>query len=305
MKTIVIALGGNALLDPSGKQSFLKETANIDKVTRKIALLCKNPDYRIIITHGNGSQVGDEIMRNEHAKKYVPKLPLYVLNAETQAMMGTVIETSMRNSLNSLRVNRDVCVILAHVLVSYSDPAFKGPTKQVGPFYDKAELEEELSLDKFDYIRIGDKYRRVVASPRPRSILEVDTINAASKNVVITCGGGGVPVIIKRTDIVGVNAVIDKDLSSQLLANSVGADTLVILTNADCLYNDYKKMKGPIKEIRAAQLKRMVGKLEEGTIRPKAEACVKFIENGGKEAYIGNVFKLDSILDRKSGTKVI
>jgi carbamate kinase len=303
-RSIVIALGGNALLSPSGRQSFSKENRNIDNVSRSIAKLSKK-GCKIAITHGNGSQVGDEVMRNEHAKQYVPRLPLYILNSETQAAIGTVIETSLRNSFSRLQLKRDVCVNLAHVLVSSKDPAFQKPTKQVGPFYTRAELKKELGIDRFTYIRSGPKYRRVVPSPRPLKILELDAIRKnMDKSIVITCGGGGVPVVRKNNILFGIDAVIDKDLTSQLLATSIGADTLLILTNVDYVYDNYVKRKGELKEIRAKELKERLGYLEEGTIRPKIEACIRFIENGGKEAYIGDVFKLGSILERKSGTLI-
>ena len=236
------------MLNPSGRQSFAKENRNIDKVSRSIAKLCKNSNYRIIITHGNGSQVGDQLLRNEHAKRYVPRLPLYILNAETQALIGTVIETSLRNKLALLGIKRDVCVILAHVFVDKGDSAFRKPTKQVGPFYSKKELDNELKLDRFNYIKSGSRYRRVVASPKPKEILEVETIKAEFTNkIIVTCGGGGIPTIKNGKELAGINAVIDKDLTSQLLANSVGAETMIILTNAEYIYADYEKKKGRIK----------------------------------------------------------
>lgn len=301
MKSIVIALGGNALLNPSGKQSFVKENHNMDRVAASIARLSNTWRFSILVTHGNGSQVGDEIMRNEHAKKYVPKLPLYALNAETQAVIGSVIATSLRNK----GIKQEVSVVLAHVLVNRGDPAFKHPTKQVGPFYSGQELQAELKLEKFAYINSHSKYRQVVASPRPVQIVEFETIRKLAKtDVVITCGGGGIPVIRGREGLEGIDAVIDKDLTSQLLANSVGADTLVILTNSKFVYRDYAKKRGPIKSIRASVLKKTLSGFEEGTMRPKIDACVRFIENGGKEAYIGNVFELEKILAGKSGTKI-
>lgn len=305
MKSIVIALGGNALLSPSGKQSFAKENRSIEKISKEIAKVCKNNNYKIVITHGNGSQVGDELMRNEHAKRYVPKLPLYMLNAETQALMGTVIETSLQNNLKLINVDKGICVILAHVLVDEKDIAFKRPSKQIGPFYTKKELEQELKLDKFAYIKSGSRYRMVVASPKPKKVIELGSIIAESdKNIVITCGGGGVPMIKRGKRLVGIDAVIDKDLTAQLLANSIGADTLVILTNADFVYKNYKKRSGKIKEIDAKELKKTLNSFEEGTIKPKVEACISFIEKGGKEAYIGNVYKLDQMLSGKSGTRI-
>jgi carbamate kinase len=305
MKIIVVALGGNALLDPSSKQSFAKENRYIDLISKDVVALCKDRKCKMIITHGNGSQVGEEVMRNEHASLFVPKLPLYVINAETQALLGTVIETSLRNSLNKLNLDIDVCVILAHVVVDTKDHAFKKPTKQIGPFYSQIELSKELSLNKFNYIKSGSKYRKVVASPKPKIILELGAIKKQiDSSIVITCGGGGVPVVKKNKKLLEVDAVIDKDLTSQLLANSIKADTLVILTNADYLYSNYSKKIGRIKEISASILRKKLNMFEEGTIKPKIEACVRFIENGGKEAYIGNIFKLKQILDRKSGTRI-
>ncbi|MDE1870630.1 MAG: carbamate kinase [Candidatus Micrarchaeota archaeon] len=305
MKTVVIALGGNALLDPSGKQSFSMENENIGRVSKSIAELCKNRNYRVVITHGNGSQVGDELMRNEHAKMQVPKLPLYILNAETQALIGSILETSLRNSLNAMKVRRSVCVILAHVLVDKEDGAFRNPSKQIGPFYGNKELGRELALGRFDYIKSGSKYRRVVSSPKPKGILELDPIKSeVSRHIVITCGGGGIPTVRKGKMFYGIDAVIDKDLTTQLLANSINAEKMIILTNTDYVYGNYGKHANRIKEVRASTIKRRLEKFENGTIRPKIEACVRFIENGGKEAYIGDVFSLDAILKRKSGTMI-
>lgn len=305
MKTVVIALGGNALLSPSGKQSFSKENQNIDRVSKSIARLCKRENYRILITHGNGSQVGDELMRNEHAKSNVPKMPLYILNAETQASIGSLVETSLRNNFNRMKVGKSICVILAHVLVDEKDPAFKNPSKPVGPFYSKAELRYELRLEKFDYITSGAKYRRVVASPKPRKILELDSIKSEmSGHVIVTCGGGGIPTVSRRGSLAGINAVIDKDLTTQLLASSVKAEKMVILTNADYVYGNFSRKTNRIKKVRSSVIKRNLKKFEKGTIRPKIEACIRFVESGGKEAYIGDVFSLEHILEGKSGTMI-
>lgn len=305
MSSIVIALGGNALLAPFGKQSFAEENKNIDRVSKIIARMCKGADYDIVITHGNGSQVGDELLRNEHAKKYVPKMPLYILNAETQASIGTTIETSLTNELGDLKVKKGVCVVLAHVLVEEHDAAFRRPSKPIGPYYTENELHEELRSSKFDYAKLDGGYRKVVASPAPKAIVEIGPIKAQAKmGIVITCGGGGVPVIKRHGRLVGIDAVIDKDLTSQLLATQIGAEKMVILTGAEYIYSDHHTLNGPIKQIRAKDIKKRIGAFEEGTIRPKIEACIKFIENGGKEAYIGNVFKLEQILKGKSGTRI-
>lgn len=303
MEIIVIALGGNALLDPSSNQSFSRQNKNINRITKDIANLCKRRSVNVVITHGNGSQVGDELIRNEHSKKFIHKLPFYAINAETQALIGTTIETSLRNSLNRAKVKRDVCTILTHVLVDRKDPAFKNPVKQIGPFYNSHELGEELRLDRFPYVKIGSEYRRVVASPMPKRILELGSIKKHSeKEITIACGGGGIPTAIVGNELIGVDAVIDKDLTTQLLANSIGAKTMLMLTNTDFLYGKDGK---PIRIARAGKLKSGLKSFEDGTIRPKVEACIRFIENGGKEAYIGNIFELGQILEGRSGTKII
>ena len=305
MAIVVIGLGGNALLSPYGKQSFSKENRNIDRISKDVLKLCKK-NYKIVITHGNGSQVGDEFARNEHSKKFMPKLPLYVINAETQAQIGTVIETALRNNLNDLNVKTGVVVILSHVLVDGKDKAFKRATKPIGPIYTKKELQNELKIDKFEYIKVGSGYRQVIASPRPRQILEEQSIkDQLEHNIVIACGGGGIPVVSDKGRLYGADAVIDKDLTTQLLANSIKADKMVLLTNARCLYKNYGATKPqPIKSTSAAELRATLDDFEEGTIRPKLEACIKFIENGGNEAYIGNIFELDHILAGKSGTRI-
>jgi len=306
VRSIVIALGGNALLNPYGKQSFDTESRNMDIVAKSIAELCRKGDYRITITHGNGSQVGDELLRNEHAKKFVPKLPFYALNAETQATVGTIIETSILNRFKKLGMQMPVSVILAHVLVDQNDSAFGRPSKQIGPFYNIKELKEELRQGRFEYVKVGKQYRRVVASPIPKRILEVGSIKECARSgVVVTCGGGGIPVISKNGRISGVNAVIDKDLTTQLLASSMSADIMVILTNSDYVYADFPRKTGAIKEIGASTLRKALDRFEEGTIRPKIEACIKFVENGGRAAYIGNVYRLPDILNGISGTKIV
>jgi len=305
MDLIVIALGGNALLAPSGKQSFSRENRNVDRVSKSIARLCKRSNYNVVVTHGNGSQVGDELLRNEHAKSYVPKLPLYVLNAETQAQIGAVVETSLANSLGSAGVRRDVCVILAHVLVDEKDPAFMKPSKPIGPYYTENELQVELKFGRFSYTKLDGGYRKVVASPAPKEIIEIGAIRReVEKGIIITCGGGGVPVVRRHGKISGIDAVIDKDLTTQLLATRIGAEKIVILTDADYVYSDHQKRRGPIREIKAKDLKKRLKTFEEGTIRPKIDACIRFIENGGKDAYIGNVFELEDILKGKVGTRI-
>ncbi len=303
MDRIVVALGGNALMNPFGNQDVSNERLNMDRISLDLIKLSKSCE--MVITHGNGTQVGDEINRNEHAKLEVPKLPLYLLNAETQASIGSIIELSLKNTANKLKIKSTISVILAHVYVDKNDSAFKNPLKQVGPFYTKKELNNELKMTKFNYIKVNNKYRMVVPSPKPKGILEIDAINSLiKKNIIITCGGGGIPIVPKNKSFIGMSAVIDKDRTSQLLANSIGANKLIILTNAEFVYSDYIDKKSAIKSIKASDLAKNLDNFENGTIKPKIESCINFIKNGGSKAYIGNIFKLNEILNGKSGTMI-
>ncbi|MGC8478510.1 MAG: carbamate kinase [Candidatus Micrarchaeia archaeon] len=306
MEKIVIALGGNALLNAKGSQKLSKEMHATEKAMTAIADFARKSDAMIVITHGNGTQVGDELLKNELQKK-VPKLPLYLLNAETEGSIGSSLEIALRNALEKKGVRSNVCALLTHVVVKSNDKAFDNPTKPVGPFYTKAQLSSLFGNQRFDYVKEKQGYRRVVPSPFPKEILEIDSIEKelASGKIVIAAGGGGIPVIRKGKAYFGIDAVIDKDLASMVLANAIGAKKLVILTNADFVYRDYKKKRGAIRSIEVKEIKKMLKYLEEGTIKPKVEACVGFVEKGkGRVAYIGNLSVLDKVLQGKAGTKI-
>lgn len=306
MKTLVLAIGGNALLDFGEKPTFDVQYRNAMRLARGLGPLLKRKELRIVITHGNGPQVGDELIRNKFAERKIPSLPLHVLAAETQALIGTILEAAIRQELSRIGATKEVAVVLTHVCVKRSDKAFKNPTKPVGPFYTKEQLDEALRSGRFDFARERGHYRRVVASPEPLKILELDAIKELmKKEIVVAAGGGGIPVIEDGGAFRGVDAVIDKDATSQLLANELKADTLAILTNVDCVYFDFDGRKRPIRRIRAWKLKGSLDEFEEGTIRPKLSACIKFVESGGKAAYIGDLFKLKEMLAGKSGTKVV
>ena len=306
METIVIGLGGNALLSPGRSQKVSLEHKNAARAVRGIADLAKTDKYNIVITHGNGPQVGDELVKNDHAKKIVPKLPLYILTAETEASIGTILETELRSSLRRLHVDKDISVILTHVIVERKDKAFLKPTKPIGPLYSKLELERELRLENSRYIKINSKYRRVVPSPVPIKILEAGTISRlVNSTIVIAGGGGGIPVFLDNGNYVGAEAVVDKDRTTQILANSINADKMVILTDVDYVYSEFKSRKNPIKSIKADVLKGILDRFEEGTMRPKLDACIRFIENGGKAAYIGDLYRLNDILKGETGTVIM
>ena len=306
MKTIVIGLGGNALLSPGKSQKVGLELKNAERAAREIAKIVKTEKYNIVITHGNGPQVGDEQIKNTNSRRVVPELPLYMLNAETEASIGTALEIALRNELKRMHIGKGVCVILTHTVIDEKDRAFLMPTKPIGPLYSKNELEKELKFRRFSYIKVGLKYRMVVPSPKPVSILEFEIIKSiADRTLVIAAGGGGIPIIKRDTGFVGVEAVIDKDMTTQLLANLIDADEMIILTDVDFVYKNFKNRKGAIRKVSAKDLKASLGAFEEGTIMPKLAACIKFVENGGRIARIGNLYKLDAVMMGESGTAII
>ena len=297
LDVIVIGLGGNAMLSPKGRQSISAQLSSVANIAKGVARLSRR--YRIVITHGNGTQVGDELLKNINSTREA--LPLYLLNAETQGSIGSSLEIA----LNSAKQKDEFCTILTHVLVDKDDSAFKKPSKPIGPFYTKKELKAELKKEEFEYVIERGMYRRVVPSPKPVGILEIDKImHMLNKFNVICGGGGGIPVYANASRYAGVNAVIDKDYTTQLIANLIGAKKMLLLTDTDYVYKDIRDRRTRIEASQASEMKKLLDNLEEGTIRPKVEACINFIENGGKSAQIGSISKLIEVAMGKSGTTI-
>lgn len=307
MDIVVIALGGNAIMKRGELPIFSIQYENVKNAAKSIGNLISKNDIRLVITHGNGPQVGNELLRNEYASNNVPQLPLYILTAETQAFIGSMLESAMINELQRRKIKRRVSAVLTHVVVDSADAAFRKPSKPIGPFYSKDQLEKKLGEGKFDYVEQKGAYRRVVASPTPIEVIELDSIKGLldGGDIVIAGGGGGIPVSKSGRLIEGMDAVIDKDLTTQVLANELKADRMVILTDAEYVYRDQEQEDSMIKEIGTDELTGLIGSFQSGTIRPKVEACIRFVKNGGKEAYIGNLFKLTDILKGESGTRII
>ncbi|MDE1856511.1 MAG: carbamate kinase [Candidatus Micrarchaeota archaeon] len=299
METIVIAFGGNALLRPGDRQEFSVQASNVVSSVSKISGLLDNPRNRVVITHGNGPQVGDELIRNVSGRRKIPMLPLHAMNAETQALIGSMIELAIRNAVGS----KGISVILTHTVVDWNDPAFENPTKPVGPILKKSEIGIEGKDGK--YIKVGKGYRMAVGSPKPLKIVEERQIVSAlaDDRIVICCGGGGIPVIKSGKGLRAVDAVIDKDRSSALIASAIKADKLMILTNVDCVRNPITNKE--IRVARSSDLRDILDEFDAGTMRPKIEACISFVQGGGKAAFIGNLDKIREIVKGRSGTRII
>ena len=295
MSATVVALGGNALMRPGERGTAAEQLANLRRAVAALRPLLGEPG--LVLTHGNGPQVGNELIRQERAADEAPALPLWVAVAQTQAEIGTLIAAELRPFANP------VCV-LTHVRVAADDPAFDRPTKPIGPFY-SSEDGERLQRER-GWAMVSDSnrgHRRVVPSPQPLEIIELDTVRSVAESgaVAIACGGGGIPVVRRGDRLIGVDAVIDKDRASALLARGLGAERLIILTEVPAVYSDFD---GPgqeeIRRLSAEDAQALLPELAEGSMRPKVEAALAF----GRDTLITNFDALASALAGEGGTRV-
>jgi carbamate kinase len=300
--TTVVALGGNALMRPGERGTAAEQLANLRGVCAALAPVLE--DARVVLTHGNGPQVGNELLRQERAADEAPPLPLYIAVAQTQAEIGALIAAELRPV-----AARPVACLLTHVLVDADDRAFGAPTKPVGPFYSE-ERARELERDRGWSVvsDAGRGFRRVVPSPEPLEIVELDAIRTLleSGTLAIACGGGGIPVVRRADRLKGVDAVIDKDRASALLASALGADRLVILTDVDAVYRDFGTAEQePVRELRAAEAEAMLTDLAAGSMQPKLQASLAFVRAGGGEALVTSADALGDALAGQAGTRIL
>ena len=298
---LVIALGGNALQKRGEPMRCDIQQANVRVACEQIAKAYEGNE--LIITHGNGPQVGLIALQN-NAYKAVPMYPLDVLGAESVGMIGYLIQLEL---VNFLPKTATVSTVLTQTQVDPEDPAFKNPTKPVGPVYEKAEAEELAKTMGWTIAPDNDKYRRVVPSPDPKRIWGLAPLKTLVQNghIVICCGGGGIPTYFDKDGrLVGAEAVIDKDLASSVLAASVDADLFVIATDVDGAYLDW----GTPDQRRIAEADpeslRAFG-FAKGSMGPKVEAACRFVEKTGKTAVIGALHEIDRILAGEAGTRVV
>ena len=296
---VVVALGGNALLRRGEPMTSENQQANIRTAAQAIAALAKN--HNVVIAHGNGPQVGLLALQAE-AYKGIKPYPLDVLNAETEGMIGYLIEQELRNQLP----DRQVVTLLTQVEVDAADPAFVRPTKPIGVIYTQAEAEKLGAERGWAMAPDGDAYRRVVPSPEPRRILEIGAIQllVQSGALVICVGGGGIPVVTTPSGAIhGVEAVIDKDLAAALLATSLGSDALLLLTDVDAVYTNWGSANAqPLRQASPNQLRQY--SFAAGSMAPKVEAVCRFVEQTGGVAGIGQLGDAIAILEGQAGTAV-
>ncbi|MFV8849272.1 carbamate kinase [Serratia fonticola] len=298
METLVIALGGNALLKRGAVLSAENQYQSIALIADAIGKLAKK--YRIAIVHGNGPQVGLLALQNLSYRD-VPPYPLDILVAESQGMIGYMLA----QQLGAFHPAQPVSTLLTRVLVDSEDPAYREPSKFIGPVYEpqqQAELENKYGWS----MKLDGKYlRRVVPSPEPKKIIDIEAINLllAKNHIVICNGGGGVPMVASAQGMVGSEAVIDKDLASALLAEALDADHLVILTDADAVYQHWGTPQQ--KAIRSATTQELAPMaVADGSMRPKIMAVSRFVQRSGKVAHIGALQDIESVLAGTAGTLI-
>ncbi len=310
-KVVVIALGGNAILQPGQKGTFEEQMKNVETTCKQLTQMVLSGKYKIVITHGNGPQVGNILLQNETAKGVAAPMPLYVCGAESQGLIGYMIQQSLHNLLQDVgKGDIPVATVVTQVVVDKNDPAFQNPTKPVGPFYSEEEAKR-LADEKGYHVKedAGRGWRRVVPSPDPLEIFEKEAIRQliAARSIVIASGGGGIPVVKKDGKLEGVDAVIDKDLAGERLAVDVEAKVFLILTDVDQVKLNYKtpQEKGISKmTVEEAKRYRDEGHFAKGSMEPKVRAAIRFIEAGGEKAIITSLGKAMDALEGKAGTTI-
>lgn len=297
MTRAVVALGGNAILPKGSEGTKSEELDAIQDTINHLSTLLDQ--YDAVLTHGNGPQVGTLLLQQRYAET---KMPLDVLVAETQAQIGYLLQQAFRN-----QTDRAATTLITQILVDEHDPAFEDATKPIGPYYTAEEAEEQ----EFPTKKVDDSdrpYRRVVPSPEPLQVIESYQIEQMLEDgtIPICCGGGGVPVV-RNDGLHGVEAVIDKDHASELLARELNAELLVILTNVEHAFLNYgTDEQEPLEQVHVDEMAEYLddGAFGEGSMRPKVEACINFIRNGGKQAIITAPEHLEAALNGKTGTRV-
>jgi carbamate kinase len=307
---IVIALGGNALQDVNSDVTAEAQLKIIEKTTKYLVDLIEE-GYSLIVTHGNGPQVGRIIIQNEIANKITPAMPFDVCGAMSQGMIGYHMQQALGYELRLRGIESPVATLITQVVVDKEDEAFKNPTKPIGPFYTKEEAKAIKKEKGYDMVEdSGRGYRRVVASPMPKKIVEIETIKTLieNNNIVITVGGGGIPVIEEEGRFKGVAAVIDKDLASEQLAEDIDTNTLLILTAVEKVAINFgKSNQRELNEVTVEEMKKYIneGHFAPGSMLPKVLAGIKFVESKpGRRTIITSLDKAKESLKGLEGTVI-
>jgi carbamate kinase len=307
----MVALGGHAFI---GKN----EQGTVSDHERNAAMICDqlmtliDRNYNLVITHGNGPQVGNRLLATERTRDTIPAWPLDVLVAETEGSLGYFLQQALLNQLRRRQVKRYVVTVITQVLVDENDPAFKAPTKPIGPFMTREEAEQRAKEDGWTIVEdAGRGWRRVVASPRPLKVVQRRMIREAALegHIVIAAGGGGIPIHKdKNNDYEGIECVIDKDLTSSVLASNIGADLLIVLTAVPKVYLHFgKPNQMALGAVTMEEIEQYIaaGHFPPGSMGPKIQAIHEFLERGGKRGLITDPDHLRDALDGKAGTHFV
>ena len=310
-KVTVIALGGNAILKPGQQGTFDEQMINVKTTCEQLAQMVESGKYKIIVTHGNGPQVGNLLLQNEAGKDVAAPMPLYVCGAESQGLIGYMIQQTLHNLLvDKGKGEIPIATVVTQVVVDKEDQAFQNPSKPVGPFY-SAEEANKLETEKGYHVRedAGRGWRRVVPSPDPIEIFEKEAIRQLieARSIVIASGGGGIPVLKEGDKLIGIDAVIDKDLAGERLAVDVEAKIFLILTDVEQVKLNYKtpEEKG-LSHVTLEEAKRYQaeGHFAKGSMEPKVRAAIRFIESGGERAVITSLDRAVDALEGNAGTTI-
>ena len=311
MKTLVLAIGGNSLIRDPQHRSVADQYAAVVETARHITALLER-GFRMVVTHGNGPQVGFILLRSEHSRGLLHEVPLDSIVADTQGALGYQIQQALENEFRRRGLKRSVATVVTQTLVDHNDPAFARPSKPIGQFYSAEEAQERAHVEKWTMIEdAGRGWRRVVASPKPVRIIESGVVKHLVKDgyLVVAAGGGGIPVVADPAGMLsGIAAVIDKDLASAVLAKEISADTLVISTGVDKVCVNFgKPSQRALDFLTVAEARQYIreGHFQPGSMLPKIEACVQFLESGGREAVITSPARLVPALEGKSGTRIV
>ena len=308
-RRVVVALGGNAILQPGQVGTFEEQLFNVDGAMRRIAALVED-GWHVVLTHGNGPQVGNLLIQNAVAAKTVAPMPMDVCGAMSQGQIGYMAAQTLANHLRKRRLDIPVVTLVTQVAVDPKDKAFARPSKPVGPFYSEAEARKMMLEDGLTMREdAGRGWRRVVPSPEPREIVELEAIrDLVEAGVLVVCsGGGGVPVVRSRGALAGIDAVIDKDLAAALLARELGADALLVLTDVPKAYVHYgTPQQTALDTVTAGEMRAYAaeGHFKAGSMGPKVEACLRFVDAGG-ESVIASLTEVGPALAGRAGTHIV
>lgn len=310
-KTAVIALGGNAITLPEEEDTIANQFRNTRNALDGVLELVQS-GYKLVLTHGNGPQVGNAILRVELARGTAPILPLGICVADTEGGMGYMIEQSLQNRLRRDGIDRSVVTIITQVLVDKNDPQIENPTKFIGQFYTEQDAHNFAMVRGWQVKKDSNRgWRRVVPSPKPLSVINSEIIKMLVEQgtIVIAAGGGGIPMYIdERNNYEGLDAVIDKDLASAVLAKEINAETLMILTSVEKVAKHFGTDKQEfLDKVTLSEIRRLndEGHFPAGSMGPKMKAAMEFLEDGGKEVIITSFLNAAKALKGDAGTRIV